>query len=74
MASDSPVKTDEFSAEEQRGLYRAIFSRRDIRPGLIRAVVRPSKGTGFSAPLNAASAARTKAPSPVLSKPSFVGN
>ena len=31
MASDSPVQTGQFSAEEQRGLYRAIFSRRDIR-------------------------------------------
>ena len=31
MASDSPVQSDRFSEEEQRGLYRAIFSRRDIR-------------------------------------------
>ena len=31
MASNSPAQTDIFSDEEQRGLYRAIFSRRDIR-------------------------------------------
>ena len=31
MASKSPVKPDEFSEEELRGLYRAIYSRRDIR-------------------------------------------
>lgn len=34
MASESPVQpvqTDGFTAEEQRGLYRAIYSRRDIR-------------------------------------------
>lgn len=31
MASDSPAQTARFSKEEQRGLYRAIFSRRDIR-------------------------------------------
>jgi len=31
MASDTPVQTDEFSEEELRGLYRAIYSRRDIR-------------------------------------------
>jgi len=31
MASDSPAQTARFSEEEQRGLYRAIFSRRDIR-------------------------------------------
>ena len=31
MASDSPVRTGDFTAEEQRGLYRAIYSRRDIR-------------------------------------------
>jgi 5,6-dimethylbenzimidazole synthase len=31
MASDTPVQTDEFSGEELRGLYRAIYTRRDIR-------------------------------------------
>ena len=31
MGSKSPVQTDKFSDEEVRGLYRAIFSRRDIR-------------------------------------------
>ncbi len=31
MASKSPVQADGFTAEEQRGLYRAIYSRRDIR-------------------------------------------
>ena len=31
MTSDSPAQTARFSEEEQRGLYRAIFSRRDIR-------------------------------------------
>jgi 5,6-dimethylbenzimidazole synthase len=31
MASDSVVQTNSFSEEEQRGLYRAIYSRRDIR-------------------------------------------
>ena len=31
MASKSPVQTDGFTAEEQRGVYRAIYSRRDIR-------------------------------------------
>ena len=31
MAPDSLVHNDGFSEEEQRGLYRAIFSRRDIR-------------------------------------------
>ena len=31
MASESPVQADGFTAEEQRGLYRAIYSRRDIR-------------------------------------------
>ena len=31
MASDSPAQTARFSEEAQRGLYRAIFSRRDIR-------------------------------------------
>ncbi len=31
MTSNSQIGTGEFSAEEQRGLYRAIFSRRDIR-------------------------------------------
>ena len=31
MESDSLEQTDGFSEEEQRGLYRAIYSRRDIR-------------------------------------------
>ena len=31
MASDPRIQAGEFSTEEQRGLYRAIFSRRDIR-------------------------------------------
>ena len=31
MAPDSLVHNDGFSEEEQRGLYRAIFLRRDIR-------------------------------------------
>jgi 5,6-dimethylbenzimidazole synthase len=31
MATNSPAQTDTFSEEERRGLYRAIFSRRDIR-------------------------------------------
>ena len=31
MASESESKPNVFSSEEQRGLYRAIFSRRDIR-------------------------------------------
>ena len=31
MASSPPAQTARFSEEEQRGLYRAIFSRRDIR-------------------------------------------
>lgn len=31
MASNPPAQTARFSEEEQRGLYRAIFSRRDIR-------------------------------------------
>ena len=31
MASDPQIQKGEFSTEEQQGLYRAIFSRRDIR-------------------------------------------
>lgn len=31
MASNQPAHTDGFTTEEQRGLYRAIYSRRDIR-------------------------------------------
>ena len=31
MASDSLVQAGGFSEDEQRGLYRAIYSRRDIR-------------------------------------------
>ena len=31
MVSNSQIQTGEFSTEEQRGLYRAIYSRRDIR-------------------------------------------
>ena len=31
MASDTPAQTNSFTTEEQRGLYRAIYSRRDIR-------------------------------------------
>ncbi len=31
MTSESPVQTEGFTPEEQRGLYRAIYSRRDIR-------------------------------------------
>ena len=31
MALDPRIQADEFSTEEQQGLYRAIFSRRDIR-------------------------------------------